>query len=201
MKSLTTIASIRTGFTFREKVEELQQGGNAYVIQIKDVRKVHEDTSSYSLAIEHLPQISWNGKNKAFVSAGTVILPARGGYFKASCLMQTEDTALPVVVSSQFLVLTPNKHVLAEFLCWSLNQPSMQRALIESSQGTSMPMLKAETLKQLKISVPPLKTQHQIVQLTRLWEQEQRVTKALLKNRGTMLQGMFQQLLKETNQI
>ena len=106
---------------------------------------------------------------------------------------------MPVVVSSQFLILTPADDVLAEFLCWSLNQPTMQRALIDSSQGTSIPMLKAETLKQLKIAVPSLKTQQQIIELNRLWEHELQVTQALLKNRENMLKGVFQQLLKETN--
>ena len=37
-----------------------------------------------------------------------------------------------------------------------------------------------------------------ILHLNRLWEQEQQLTQALLKNRDIMLQGMFQQLLKET---
>ncbi|MEC8228707.1 MAG: restriction endonuclease subunit S, partial [Pseudomonadota bacterium] len=163
------------------------------------VRKIHEDGTSFNLPVESLPQINWTGKDKAFVSSGSVLLPGRGGYFKASYLVPTDRNSMPVVVSSQFLILTPTKHILAEFLCWILNQPAMQRALIESSQGTSMPMLRAETLKQLKIAVPSLKTQQQIIELNRLWEHEQDVTQALLKNRENMLKGVFQQLLKETS--
>lgn len=199
MKILKNIVNIRTGYTFREKVEEVAVGGNAHVVQIKDVRKIHEDGTSFNLPVESLPQINWAGKDNAFVSAGNVLLPARGGYFKASYLVPTDGASMPVVVSSQFLILTPTKHILAEFLCWILNQPAMQRALIESSQGTKIPMLRVETLKQLKIAVPSLKTQQQIIELNRLWEQEQQVTQALLKNRENMLQGVFQQLLKETN--
>ena len=199
MKTLVDIASIRTGFTFRGKVEEVPRDGNAYVVQIKDVRKAHENSMSLNLPVQSLPQINWTGKDKAFVSTGSVLVPARGGYFKASYLVPTDRDLMPVVVSSQFLILTPADDVLAEFLCWSLNQPAMQRALIDSSQGTSIPMLKAETLKQLKIAVPSLKTQQQIIELNRLWEHEQQVTQALLKNRENMLKGVFQQLLKETN--
>ena len=199
MKTLKSIANIRTGYTFREKVEEVAVGGNAYVVQIKDVRKIHEGGTSFNLPVESLPQINWTGKDKAFVYDESVLLPARGGYFKASYLVPTDSASMPVVVSSQFLILTPTKHILAEFLCWILNQPSMQRALIESSQGTSMPMLRAETLKQLKIAVPSLKTQQQIIELNRLWEHELQVNQALLKNRENMLKGVFQQLLKETN--
>ena len=154
---------------------------------------------SLNLPVQSLPQINWTGKDKAFVSTGSVLVPARGGYFKASYLVPTDRDLMPVVVSSQFLILTPADDVLAEFLCWSLNQPAMQRALIDSSQGTSIPMLKAETLKQLKIAVPSLKTQQQIIELNRLWEHELQVNQALLKNRENMLKGVFQQLLKETN--
>jgi hypothetical protein len=45
--------------------------------------------------------------------------------------------------------------------------------------------------------VPSLDTQRQIVALNRLWEQEQVLTQKLLQNREQMMQGVFQQLLKE----
>ena len=196
MKTLKSVARIRTGYTFREKVEEVPKGGNACVIQIKDVRKIHEEGTSFNLRVEYLPQIKWTGKDSAFVSSECVLLPARGGYFKASHLASADSTSIPVVVSSQFLVLTPTKDILAEFLCWSLNQPSMQRLLIEYSQGTSIPMLKAETLKHLKLTVPSIEIQKQIVEINRLWEEERHITQALLKNRENMLQGMYEKLLK-----
>ena len=47
------------------------------------------------------------------------------------------------------------------------------------------------------IAVPSLDTQRQIVALNRLWEQEQVLTQKLLQNREQMMQGVFQQLLKE----
>ena len=36
---LSDLAEIRTGFTFREKVEEVDSG-NAHVLQIKDIRNI-----------------------------------------------------------------------------------------------------------------------------------------------------------------
>lgn len=49
LKALGDLADIRTGFTFREKVEELSSGGNAHVAQIKDVRSVWEHTNTATL--------------------------------------------------------------------------------------------------------------------------------------------------------
>ncbi|OOV88797.1 restriction endonuclease subunit S [Oceanospirillum linum] len=201
-KSLAEIASIRTGYTFRGKVTELTEGGNAHIAQIKDARSSWEATNRSTLGADQLPRIQWDGKDKAFVGAGSVILPARGskgGYFRASCITQNND-ALPLVVSSQFLIITPNDAVLPEFLCWSLNQPALQYWLAEGagSQGSSIVMLTAKMAKELTLDIPSLETQQKILHINQLWEQEQELTKALLKNRETQMQGMFQQLLKES---
>ncbi len=201
-KALAEIAAIRTGYTFRGKVAELTEGGNAHIAQIKDARSSWETTNRSTLDADQLPRIQWEGKDKAFVGAGSVILPARGskgGYFRASCITQNND-ALPLVVSSQFLIITPNDAVLPEFLCWSLNQPALQYWLAEGagSQGSSIVMLTAKMAKELTLDIPSLETQQKILHINQLWEQEQELTKALLKSRETQMQGMFQQLLKES---
>lgn len=202
LKALGDIADIRTGFTFREKVEEVLVGGNAHVAQIKDVRSAWETTHTARLHAHQLPMIKWEGKDKAFASLGTVLLPSRGskgGYFRASCLVPDQSSALPVVVSSQFLMITPKQGILPEFLCWSLNRPEMQHWISEGagSQGTSLVMLNATTAKALQLNIPTLAIQQKIMRLNELWEKEQQLTQALLSNRETMLQGMFQHLLME----
>ena len=204
LKALGDIAEVRTGFTFREKVEEISTGGNAHVAQIKDVRGVLEATYTTELRAHQLPQINWQGKEKAFVNPGAVLLPARGakgGYFRASYLMPDSKSDLPVVVTSQFLVIIPKPGVLPEFICWSLNRPEMQHMLSEGagSQGTSLVMLSTKAAKSLELAVPNITIQKKIVHLNELWEKEQQLTQALLNNRETMLQGMFQHLLMETS--
>lgn len=202
LKALGDIADIRSGFTFREKVDELISGGNAHVAQIKDVRSAWEITHTARLHAHQLPMINWEGKDKAFASLGTVLLPSRGskgGYFRASCLVSDQSSELPVVVSSQFLMITPKQGILPEFLCWSLNRPEMQHWISEGagSQGTSLVMLNATTAKALQLNIPTLAIQQKIMRLNELWEKEQQLTQALLSNRETMLQGMFQHLLME----
>ncbi len=194
------IAAVKTGFTFRERINELPpEQGNAHILQIKDARKIAEESFSHFLNPALLPEICWDGKESAYGSIDSVFVPSRGGYFRAFCLKNSEQSPLPVVVSSQFLIVTPKYGVSAEFLCWYLNQPIMQRILSDSSQGTNMTMLSAEILKNIKIQIPPSEIQNKILRLHRLWEQEQRLTAALSKNREKIMLGMFQQLLKETN--
>lgn len=199
---LGDIADIRSGFTFRERIDELNSGGNAHVAQIKDVRSAWEHTNTAMLHAHQLPMINWEGRDRAFVSPGSILLPSRGskgGYFRASCLAPSPSSERPIVVSSQFLVITPKQDVLPEFLCWLLNRAETQHWIAEGagSQGTSLVMLNATTVKQLPLDIPALSIQQKIVHLNELWEKEQQLTQALLNNRETMLQGMFQHLLME----
>ncbi|WP_396587737.1 restriction endonuclease subunit S [Bermanella sp. R86510] len=195
-KSLSELANIRTGYTFRGKVEEISDG-NAHLLQIKDARLQREENKSDIIDAPSLPQINWEGKQNAFVDSGTVLLPARGGYFRSSLF--TGGDSLPIVASSQFILITPyNDTVVPEFLCWSLNRPLTQRYLEDiASQGSNISMLSTATVKDLKIEIPSVETQFKILHINKLWEEEQKLTQALLNNREIMLQGMFQQLLKE----
>ena len=205
VRPLSDVADIRTGFTFREKIEEVNSiVGNARIAQIKDVREIAEASNSFLLHASQLPAIEWQGKDKALVAAGSVLLPARGsrgGYFRASCVVDEPEETLPLVVTSQFLVLTPMSSVLPEFLCWSLNQPHIQFLLSEGagSQGSGMVMLKTSIGNEITLNIPSIETQKKIIHLNQLWEKEQSLTQALLMNRKTMLQGMFQQLLNGNN--
>ena len=79
VRPLSDVADIRTGFTFREKIEEVNSiVGNARIAQIKDVREIAEASNSFLLHASQLPAIEWQGKDKALVAAGSVLLPARG---------------------------------------------------------------------------------------------------------------------------
>lgn len=198
LRALGDIADIRTGYAFRGKIEEV--GGdkaNIHVAQIKDARKLWQDTQSAAIAANQLPMIRWDGRASSFVEPGSVLLPSRGGYFRASYLISSEASTLPVVASSQFLIIKPSSAVLPEFLCWSLNQPRTQHHLDEASQGTNIPMLSATMVKQLKLPIPTVETQTKVLRLNQIWEQEQKLTHALLKNREAQLQGVFQQLMTD----
>jgi len=197
--SLAQIADIRSGFTFRGKIDEVPSG-NAHVIQIKDIRKYQDGTNSDLIKSEELPRIHWDGRANALVMPNTVLLPARGGYFRAA-YTGADSSALPIIASSQFILIRPKSDkVTAEFICWSLNQPRLQRYLEDiASQGSSIPMLSTAAARALKLDIPSLATQHKILDLNRIWAQEQQFTRDLLNNRERMLQGMFLQLLKEKN--
>lgn len=201
-RSLGDIAKVQGGFTFRGKINEVTVGGNAHVAQIKDVRSAWENTLNSKLQAHQLPCINWQGKDNAYVNPGSVLIPSRGsrgGYFRASYIADNTQSKLPIVVSSQFLIINAKQGVMPEYICWYLNQPATQHRISEGagSQGTSIVMLNVKIAKELEILVPEINIQEKIVRLNQLWEQEQQLNQTLLKNRETMLQGMFQHLLAE----
>lgn len=199
MTKLAQIADVRSGFSFRGKIDEASSG-NAYVIQIKDIRKNQEETNCDLIIPEELTQIQWDGRANALLMPNTVLLPARGGYFRAAYTGH-RTTTLPTVASSQFILINPKSNkVTAEFICWSLNQPRLQRYLQDiASQGSKIPMLSTTAAKELTLDIPSLATQRKVLHLNQTWAQEQQLTHDLLNNRERMVQGMFLQLLKERN--
>lgn len=191
---LNEIAQIHTGFTFRGKVEEAADG-NAYLVQIKDTRSHWQNQASSRIAIDALPKIHWQGKS--YAKAGSVLLPSRGEYLRASCLQTQDGDCLPIVASSQFFVINAGEHLLPEYLCWLLNQPEIQNRLQHDSRGSNIPMLNIGQIGELKLPVPDATTQQNIVALDRLSEQEHRLMQQLQHNRHRQAQAIYQKLIKE----
>jgi len=198
---ISSIADVRTGYTFRERISE-NKHGNAHVLQLKDARQIWEQTNSATINVDELPKIFWDGKSKAFAEPNSILLPSKGSYLRASKLVSNQDS-LPTVVSGQFLTLkvkdSAKQHIHSDYLCWVLNQPETQRLLAESSQGTKIMMLSAKAVKDVTIKIPSLETQTKVMHLNEMWEKEQKLINELLINRQKMVQGTIQQLLKETN--
>lgn len=198
---LSDVASIRSGFTFREKVEEVVNG-DAHILQIKDARKAFDETNSFVLLPSALPTINWDGKGRAFLEAGDILLPARGEYSRAFYLAPESSAkgTRPVIASSQFLILSVRiKALLPEYICWALNQSSAQNYLSQESRGSNISMLSVASVSQLKIPLPSVEIQNRIIQLNHAWEKEQQLSKMLLDNRECMLKGIYKQLLTEPN--
>ena len=194
---LGLVADIRQGFAFREKVIE-HDAGNAHIVQIKDIRQPEQVEWGMQLCPEILPKMDWQGTDQAKIVDDCVLLPCRGEYLQAHYVKPKgkPESALPIIASSQFLLMTPKKAVLTEYLCWYLNQSQVQQRLRNEGQGTKILMLSIANMNDFMIAVPSIETQRYIIDLNQLWEQEQRLTQKLLQNREQMMQGIFQQLLK-----
>lgn len=191
--TLNNIATLKGGHTFREKIAEIPSG-TVHVLQIKDIRRHHAELLQSELQADILPFIQWDGSASALLSSGSVVLPMRGEYYKAVIFNGPAN----VVAGGQLLVINvTTAKVLPAWLCWALNQSTAQHYLEAESKGSNISSLSRHSAGLLPLQVPSLETQHKIIALQLLWEQEQHLTRQLLHNRETLLQGMFQQLMAD----
>jgi restriction endonuclease S subunit len=121
------------------------------------------------------------------------VLPSRGDRYDAALIRSN----LPTLASGQLYILHPSRAGLTpEYLCWYLNQPEARNYILKNRAGTGIPTLSRPVLGDLPVPVPAVKTQHKIVELQQLWQQEQSLSQQLLTNRQKMLDGIFSKYLE-----
>ena len=183
---LSELAEVRSGYTFRGALEH-DPSGDVRVLQIKDLR--------HSAAIEpdKLIAITWDARTAApLLQPGDITVISRGDSNNAALYTNEE----PVVATSQFFIVSAKKpNVLPEYLCWMINLPQSQRSLERS--GSSIQAISKGALQDMLIPLPPLATQQKLIDLQRLWDEEDQLIARLHTNREQMLQGIYQHLIKD----
>lgn len=190
IKLINDVAHIRTGYTFR-KAEFPAEATALLGLQISDTR----DTTVVDPS--RLSAINWQGKGQPpILQPGDVVIAAKGSHNRAAIFLDREWSVVP---SNQFLVLSVRDRagLLPEFLCWVLNFATTQQRLTELQSGSGIPSISKQALQALTIPLPPLQTQQKILHINSLWEEEESLTRALLANRASQMQGLFQTLLSE----
>ena len=76
-----------------------------------------------------------------------------------------------------------------------INLPQSQRSLERS--GSSIQAISKGALQDMMIPLPPLATQQKLIDLQRLWDEEDHLIARLQTNREQMLQGIYQHLIKD----
>ncbi|MBA1146667.1 restriction endonuclease subunit S [Ectothiorhodospiraceae bacterium WFHF3C12] len=186
--SIGDIAEVRSGYTFRRATSESDANG-LLGLHIGDIRETSVVDPSRLSAIE------WQSEGRPPVlEPGDVVFAAKGSYNRAAVFRDEESQVVP---SNQFLVLRVRNSgpISPEFLCWTLNYKETQRRLAELQSGTSIFSISKKALQIFTVSLPPRETQNKLLRLNALWEEERRLSEALIENGETMVQGMFQRLL------
>ncbi|MGP9632080.1 restriction endonuclease subunit S [Halomonas sp. AOP43-A1-21] len=185
---LDEIAEIRTGYSFRKAAQPNTSSG-LLGLQISDLRGMTVVDPS------RLAFIEWPGRGSPPVlQQGDVVIAAKGSENYASVFLGKDQNIVP---SSQLLILSAIdiERLSPAFLCWLLNYPETQHKLSELQAGTKIYSMSKKALQQLKVPIPDLDAQEKILHLSQLFEEEQRLTQALLNNREAMVYGLSKKLL------
>jgi len=182
------LADIRSGYTFRGAVEPVPDG-NVRILQIKDLEL------DWQRDYEALPAISWEQRvEPPFLKQGEIVVAARGN----RNIAVVYSSNIPVVATSQFLIVTlrrEEREIAPEYLCWVLNHPMTQQMFNRS--GTNIQLVTKAALLDVEIPVPPAYIQRQLIELQRVWQEEDKLISKLQTNRQQLELGILQKLLKD----
>lgn len=166
--------SIRTGHSFRERIEN-DPSGDCLAIQPKDI-----SPSNTNLVGQPQKVRSSDFPEKQLLQKGDVLLLAKGNRNYAWVFNLDEKA----VTTSLFFVIRPDTtKVNPEYLAWYINQETIQGALHAAKAGTSVTNLSISDLSELEIKIPSIYTQNQLVNLYKLWQVEKTKTLQLVEEK------------------
>lgn len=183
MKQLIDVCEIHAGYSFRGKVEHVENGGLA-VVQMKDLEQ------DYTKIGDNLTQVATAGiKEKYFLTKGDVLLAAKGANNKA--VLFDLDIS-PVVASSVFFVLRVDKSKLdPAYLFWFLNHSDTQNKIKANLAGTYTLNLSRKSVEDIQIPLPDLNRQKQIAHLAELQQREYWLSRQLMEKKETLLNTLL----------
>ena len=187
---LHDIATVQMGVAFRSGLES-EEDGNTLVIRMRDLTEDNGLDARNLLTIQ-LDDVS----EHHFVKPNDLIFRSRG---KTTTTAIIESEIKRAVVAAPLLrIRVTDAHVLPEYLCWFINQPSSQAFLHSRATGTAMVTIGKSVLEALEITLPDRNTQKQIAAFAALSEQEQRLMKDLAKAKKRVTEGVLMRLAKQS---
>ena len=188
---LKQIARVQMGLSFRWRVEP-ERDGNVAMIQMRDLAEGHRLNNPHNLVTVNMENVN----PRHLVKRNDLIFRSRG---KTTTTAIIESEIKRAVVAAPLLrIRVTDAHVLPEYLCWFINQPSSQAFLHSRATGTAMVTIGKSVLEALEITLPDLDTQKQIAAFAALSEQEQRLMKDLAKAKKRVTEGVLMRLAKQS---
>jgi hypothetical protein len=183
---LKRLADIHSGYQFRGRVEH-DPAGEVAVLQVKDLKGAAYGGDAQHVSRESLIHIKAD-KNYShfFIRPGDVLFLSRGHRVFATAL---SDPPPETVVPNYFYMVRPkDETVLPGYLAWYINSPRAQNQLKLVHAGSHMPLVSMADFAELKIDVPPLAVQQNIVALADLARRERQLMGELTATKQQLIE-------------
>lgn len=186
---LKNIAQIRAAIVVREKASEVIAGEQVRALAIRDL------VANKPLVWTALPHMPVPAKYLTHcLTAGDVVLPSRGDYYKAWLFEGADEMVFPV---GQVNVVRPARHLDARYLVWYLNQPTGQQQIRAALTGSNVKALTTASLSALSIDLPALPTQRRIAELDHVGQRLAAIRHRLNELDAAEIASRTQQILRE----
>lgn len=174
LKKLSQIAEINSGHSFRSAIND-EEEGDLYIIQAKNIKKNGKISDLKGLLKINSEELSTDLR----LRHNDILLVARGygqGSYRSAIY---EDLGIPAVATSSVYVIRVNDPIiLPEYLVFYLNSKKGQLEIQKILTGGSLvKMLLVKDLVNLKIPIPAIKKQRNIVNLSKNFYQYEKLVK------------------------
>ncbi|MBD2102314.1 restriction endonuclease subunit S [Leptolyngbya sp. FACHB-261] len=193
---------VQAGYLFKDLGESLTQGlsvsryrdnggESEFIVNVKDLEKLH---------IEHdLEQIKLNNTasiQRYRLRKNDVVIAIRGSLLKSSVVTEASEGS---IAGQNVAIFRPKdlKQVNPGYIAVLMRSKWMEKLLYtpQKRSSTTLPSIRVSELRELKIPLPEINTQNQIVQLFLLFESYRELTLDALAARQELTEMSLFQLL------
>jgi len=162
---LKEVAELRTGFSFRGRIER-DPAGSVNVLQMKDFDETKR------ILPEMMVRVSGQGiDERQFLRAGDVVFQSRGQTNFAAVVPQRMPPT--ILAAPMILIRCEEARLDPSFAAWALNEASERGDLASLAAGTSVKIISKSSLEDFEVPVPPLHVQREIATVVHLAQQEE----------------------------
>lgn len=186
---LKEIADIRTGYSFRAKLEPDSEG-NILVVQLKELSD--KNTIDISTAVKiNMQDVSDN----YLLQKDDLVFRSRGMDSTAAIM---DITANNVILSAPFqrIRLRDTLKIIPEYLLWYINSKDAQTYFSANKTGTSVSMISTAVLADLPVVIPSLEIQKKIIEINILSVKEIELQEELIRKKRLLTETVLLKILE-----
>ena len=167
MLELKELATILSGVSVRET-----KGGSARFMRLSDLSDIKAGRSP-ALATGDAPEVA----RALTIEDGDLIVGARGA---ATDVCVATETVFGAFISLDLYLVRPNPtRIDSRYLAAFLDLPATQAVLSGGKQGTGLARLPKDALEQMRVPLPPVRSQRLIGGLAHSFDEESKLLKRL----------------------
>ena len=186
---LKEIADIRTGYSFRAKLEPDSEG-NILVVQLKELSD--KNTIDISTAVKINMQ---NVSENYLLLKGDLVFRSRGMDSTAAIMDISADN---IILSAPFqrIRLQDTAKIIPEYLLWYINSKDAQTYFSANKTGTSVSMISTAVLADLPVVIPSLEIQKKIIEINILSVKEIELQEKLIRKKRLLTETVLLKILE-----
>ena len=181
---LNEIADIRTGYSFRSKLES-DADGNVFVVQLMELSEKNMIDISTAVRI-NMSDISEN----YLLKKGDLVFRSRG-MDSTAAIMDIDSDNIILSAPFQRIRLRDTMAIMPQYLLWYINSKEAQVYFSTNKTGTSVSMISTAVLADLPVVIPVLKIQKRIVEISILSEKEIELQEELIRKKRLLTESVL----------